>query len=1345
MLTQQKALRAATPTVTILVVLSMVLSLVLPFTNSAFATSDRPSCPLSPKAGRSIVSFPDSWGFLRSDQTSGRQTDYMNISLASGTYDVTLVSYDKSHPSGGTQPEEQWYLEGSNGGGTTFLTNATSDLPNADRTSTELVQVAMSVSQTTSRVRALHAAPKSAPTPNSITPICVAFDKAGQPPPCGICDGKVTELTLQYLGSVSGATVTVEQKKPGMTVFSGTVNPGETFSFIGKDGNGTLSTEISVYVNGVLNAEFHTSCSQPIGPGTTQGDFVVVDGASLSGGSLSCQPPKGSVTLIKHVINNDGGVASVGDFILKIDTTTVTSGVPLTVAPGSYTASEVSGDCASNGSVTVQAGEDAVCEITNDDIKQSLVCPFTPQANRTIIDFPDSWRLLSNRTSKRQTGVLNLNTPVSAGIYNISLASFDTSHPQGGTQPQEQWYLNFQDSGASTVLNSSATTDLPDSQQALAEKVDTRAVLGDDVTAVQAFHAAPKNAPTANSITPVCVALDKQPDEPTITLIKNLVNDDGGTAKVGDFTLRVDATVVESGKALPVTPGTYTASEVNLPGYDAGDWSGDCSKNGTVTVDYGDDAVCEITNNDKQRPTITLIKKVINDDGGSLSVGDFTLRIDSLNVVSGVVTSVAPNTYIVSEVQHPDYDASTWSGDCNANGSITVDYGDDAVCTITNDDKPAPPDTTITLVKTVVNNDGGSATVSDFILKVDTTTVTSGVPLIVAPGFYTASEVNLPNYVASAWGGDCAADGTITLSLGDNAVCTITNDDIPKTSITLIKHVINDDQGTAKVRDFILKIGATQVVSSVAQPVLPGSYTATEVNLAGYTASSWSGDCAADGSITVQYGDNAVCEITNDDDPVPEDPTITLIKTVINDDGGSATVSNFPLFVDQTSVTSGIPLTVSPGSYSASEIGLSNYAASNWSGDCAADGSITVQFGDKAVCEITNNDIPPKPKDPTITLIKHVINDNGKTLQVSDFALSVNTTSVTSGTALTVSPGTYVASEVQHVDYTASNWSGACASDGTVTVNFGDNVVCEITNNDKGGGGGSPQPRLTIIKTVDPTFTNPDSTVAYTITVTNEGVGQAIDVTLKDFLPDQYFSYTDGTAGLIKTWDFGNMVKGASKTVTFDADVSAAAIEGFYTNTATTQAKNHGPVSDTAVVEVGTEELFPELQIIKTVSPPFTTAGGLATYTITVKNVGQAIAKNVVVTDVMPAQLTEVVTGLTALNWNIGDLIVNQEWTVTFDVQVADDAGIAIYRNIATADADNADPVQDPADLEIREGEVLGIEELPETGAFDGAAGALATTSLMTLLTFGAAAGFTIRRRNMTAEQELKMLTRKLQ
>ena len=75
------------------------------------------------------------------------------------------------------------------------------------------------------------------------------------------------------------------QKKDDELVYSGVLQPHEHFSFVGTY-NGTLGTEITIYVNGSENTRIHTSCSDPIGPGLVSGDFLVVDGASRNGGPL---------------------------------------------------------------------------------------------------------------------------------------------------------------------------------------------------------------------------------------------------------------------------------------------------------------------------------------------------------------------------------------------------------------------------------------------------------------------------------------------------------------------------------------------------------------------------------------------------------------------------------------------------------------------------------------------------------------------------------------------------------------------------------------------------------------------------------------------------------------------------------------------------------------------------------------------------------------------------------------------------------------------------------------------------------------------------------------------------
>ena len=118
---------------------------------------------------------------------------------------------------------------------------------------------------------------------------------------------------------------------------------------------------------------------------------------------------------------------------------------------------------------------------------------------------------------------------------------------------------------------------------------------------------------------------------------------------------------------------------------------------------------------------ITLEKVVINDDGGTAIDTDFTLTADgslTIDVGTGAGSTptqiskfgvegdehithkvVHPDTYTLSETELPDYEASDWScvGGTLVGDEVTLEPGEKAECTITNDDIPA----TLTIVKTL--------------------------------------------------------------------------------------------------------------------------------------------------------------------------------------------------------------------------------------------------------------------------------------------------------------------------------------------------------------------------------------------------------------------------------------------------------------------------------------------------------------------------------------------------------------------------------------------------------------------------------------------------------------------
>lgn len=181
---------------------------------------------------------------------------------------------------------------------------------------------------------------------------------------------------------------------------------------------------------------------------------------------------------------------------------------------------------------------------------------------------------------------------------------------------------------------------------------------------------------------------------------------------------------------------------------------------------------------------LTVIKVVTNDNGGNNVIADFQLFADNgvvpLPVTSNVQTEVTAGNYTITETGVSGYQAS-FSGDCNVSGQVTLAPGDVKTCTITNNDLPA----NITLIKNVINNNGGIATAqSAWGLKIDGTivpnnssqAVTSNVP-------HTINEDGRAGYtfVSITGSPECPAvlGGTATLDEGEAITCTITNDDNP--------------------------------------------------------------------------------------------------------------------------------------------------------------------------------------------------------------------------------------------------------------------------------------------------------------------------------------------------------------------------------------------------------------------------------------------------------------------------------------------------------------------------------------------------------------------------------------
>jgi hypothetical protein len=350
---------------------------------------------------------------------------------------------------------------------------------------------------------------------------------------------------------------------------------------------------------------------------------------------------------------------------------------------------------------------------------------------------------------------------------------------------------------------------------------------------------------------------------PQLTVVKKIV---GGNGTTDSFDVKVDGTTkinnaVSTAAAgtsvgpFDVTDGSHTVSETLGDGTTAvptADWtiafSGDCNSSGVVSVTYGESKTCTVTNTKKAK--LTVIKKIV---GGNGTTDTFDVKVDGTTKIDDAYSTAAAGTsegpfevsigsHTVSETLGDGTTAvptSNWtiafSGDCNSSGVVSVTYGDSKTCTITNTKKA-----TLTVNKVCVpSNDDGK-----FDLQIDGSIAGTGDDascggttgaVVVSVGSHTASEAagtgtNLADYT-SVIGGDCAANGTVSLAAGESKTCTITN---TRRKFTIVAFVCETTSGTPVLYK-----------STVTLPQPGGtSKTTTTAVLSGSTAAAMCGAAA---------------------------------------------------------------------------------------------------------------------------------------------------------------------------------------------------------------------------------------------------------------------------------------------------------------------------------------------------------------------------------------------------------------------------------------------------------------------------------------------------------------------
>ncbi len=557
-------------------------------------------------------------------------------------------------------------------------------------------------------------------------------------------------------------------------------------------------------------------------------------------------------------------------------------------------------------------------------------------------------------------------------------------------------------------------------------------------------------------------------DIATLIVKKVIKNDNGGNNDYPDFSFSVNngiATAFDTDgqNELTVDPGFYTVTEPSVTGYNTS--YNNCEninipKDGTVT--------CTITNDDIA-PTVTLIKNIVKDDGGTAGENDFGLTVGGNPANSGVAVQVMANTPVaIDETGLSGYKfvSITGEGCPSALGeTVSLALGQNITCTITNDDI-APK---LTLIKTLIKNNGGNASQTEWILNATgtersfsgTTPVTKNVKAGVT---YTLSESGPSGYEAGSWScnGGNQTDDQIVLGLADEVTCTITNDDIAPT-LKLVKSVTNNNGGNNFSYEAILSATGDELSFSdngaagtfhVVKANIP--YILSETFVSGYTGGEWSCDrgVLSGNVLTLSLDENVTCTIGNIDQPAK----ITLTKIVNNNYGGNAQPDDFSLTIDGNTVLSGSTTEVfSNITHSINETLLPGYEFVSITGDdkcpTVLGGTVSLDEGESISCTITNNAIQPK-----LTVNKIVARGEAA---ITDFDLYVDGTKVNSGEKTGFNAGTYTIREVNNSgdDYTGDIWCDGVHTN-QISLVLGDDKECTITNSRDIG-------KITIRKNVD--------------------------------------------------------------------------------------------------------------------------------------------------------------------------------------------------------------------------------------------------------------------------------------
>ena len=243
---------------------------------------------------------------------------------------------------------------------------------------------------------------------------------------------------------------------------------------------------------------------------------------------------------------------------------------------------------------------------------------------------------------------------------------------------------------------------------------------------------------------------------------------------------------------------------------------------------------------------------------------------------------------------------------------------------------------------------------------------------------------------------------------------------------------------------------------------------------------------------------------------------------------------------------------------------------------------------------------------------------------------------------------------------------------------------------------------LSISKSSDLDSLYPGDALTYTVVVSNNGPDVPTGVNVSDMLPAglSFVSASpapSGNSGSLYFWNFASIANGGSETITIDVIVGSSS-SGILTNNVEVSSDTYDPVSEnnmaSKAVAIGDAA---DLSIEKTASTNAVIVGDELTYSITVTNNGPHAAENLLVSDILPADVTFLSadpdpsgnTGQTYC-WNLASLNAGESFAIEINVS-ADAMGTMVNTAQVTSDTHDLLPGNNEDSVETY---VTGIADL---------------------------------------------------